>query len=70
MIFTRFNERVNWTTAKSRCEAVGQTLAVLDTEEKRTALHVQRMYSFCGFIRIFNKKLFRRSNLMKVCLTV
>ena len=40
--FTLHDERVNWTVAKSRCEALGQTLAVLDTEDKLTALKEQR----------------------------
>ena len=35
--FTLSDEEVDWDTAKSRCEALGQRLAVLDTEEKLTA---------------------------------
>ena len=39
--FTLYGEKVEWDTAKSRCEDVGQRLAVLDTEEKLTALKEQ-----------------------------
>ena len=35
------DERVTWHQAKSRCEALGQRLTVLDTEEKLMALKVQ-----------------------------
>ena len=40
-IFTLHYEEVDWYTAKSRCEALGQRLAVLDTEEKLIALREQ-----------------------------
>ena len=39
--FTRYDETVNWDTAKSRCEALGERLAVLDTAEKLSALQEQ-----------------------------
>ena len=39
--FTLHDEKVHWHTAKSRCEALGQRLAVLDTEDKRTTLQEQ-----------------------------
>ena len=32
VIFTLFTEDVNWVTAKSRCEDLGQRLAFLDTQ--------------------------------------
>ena len=41
VIFTRHYEEVDWNTAKSRCETVGQRLAVLDTVEKLVALQEQ-----------------------------
>ena len=39
--FTLYDERVKWSTAKSRCEALGQRLAVVDTADKLTALKEQ-----------------------------
>ena len=39
--FTLYEERVAWDTAKSRCEAAGQRLAVLDTADKLAALKEQ-----------------------------
>ena len=39
--FTRHDDTVDWNTAKSRCEADGQRLAVLDTREKLTSLQEQ-----------------------------
>ena len=39
--FTLHNDTVDWPTAKSRCEALGQRLAVLDTEQKQTELQEQ-----------------------------
>ena len=41
VIFTLYDDPVNWVTAKSRCESLGQRLAVLDTPEKRAALQEQ-----------------------------
>ena len=41
VIFTRYDETVNWDTAKSRCAALGERLAVLDTAEKISALQEQ-----------------------------
>ena len=38
-----FGNDATFSIAKSRCEAIGQRLAVLDTEEKRNSLHEQRM---------------------------
>ena len=41
-IFTLHDDDdADWNTAKSRCETLGQRLAVLDTEEKRDALQAQ-----------------------------
>ena len=41
-IFTLHDDDdADWFTAKSRCEALGQRLAVLDTEEKLIALQAQ-----------------------------
>ena len=40
--FTCTRVDVNWPTAKSRCESMGQRLAVLDTKEKREALREQK----------------------------
>ena len=39
--FTRHDDYVDWNMAKSRCEADGQRLAVLDAPEKLTALQEQ-----------------------------
>ena len=41
IIFTLYDDPVNWMTAKSGCESLGQRLAVLDTPEKRAALQEQ-----------------------------
>ena len=41
VVFTMFDYDVDWYTAKANCEADGQRLAVLDTEEKRTAMKAQ-----------------------------
>ena len=44
VIFTLHDDNdADWFTAKFRCEALGERLAVLDTAEKRHALDVQRM---------------------------
>ena len=43
VIFSSDGPYASWSTAKSFCEDSGQRLAVLDTEEKRTALVVQGM---------------------------
>ena len=42
VIFTSFDESVNWSTAKSKCEDLGQRLAVLDTKEKLMAFREQK----------------------------
>ena len=42
VIFTNFDESVNWMTAKSRCEDLGQRLTVLDTKEKLMAFREQK----------------------------
>ena len=39
--FTLHTENVDWTTAKSRCETLGEKLAVLDTKDKLTASQEQ-----------------------------
>ena len=39
--FTRHDDDADWHTAKSRCEALGGRLAVLDTEEKLVVLQEQ-----------------------------
>ena len=41
VLFTRYDGSANWLTAKANCEAKGERLAVLDTEEKRDALQEQ-----------------------------
>ena len=41
VIFTLYDDEVNWATAKSRCESLGQRLVVLDTAEKRNELKAQ-----------------------------
>ena len=43
VVFNLFRDEVDWHTAKSECEAHGQRLAVLDTEEKRSALQAQNV---------------------------
>ena len=42
ILFTLFRNFVDWQTAKSNCEAEGQRLAILDTEEKRSAFQAQK----------------------------
>ena len=42
VVFTLFRNTVTWETAKSNCEAEGQRLAILDTEEKRSAFQAQK----------------------------
>ena len=41
MNFTLHNEAVDWNTAKVNCEADGQRLAVLDTNDTLTILKQQ-----------------------------
>ena len=40
-VLTFFNEKETWHGAKSKCEHLGQRLAVLDTLDKRTAIASQ-----------------------------
>ena len=46
--FTLHDENVNWNTAKSRCEALGQRLAVLDTPDKLATLREQVWVKILG----------------------
>lgn len=41
VIFTLSSDTANWATAKSNCEALGQTLAVLNSAAKQSALESQ-----------------------------
>ena len=41
-MFMKFDGPVTWLTAKLKCEALGQRLAVLDTPEKLTVLQEQK----------------------------
>ena len=41
-LFTLSSDSVWWYTAKAKCEALGQHLAVLDSAEKQAALIAQK----------------------------
>ena len=61
--FTLYEERVAWDTAKSRCEAAGQRLAVLDTADKLAALKEQMWGQI--FYNCFGKKYWYCNNMIK-----
>ena len=67
--FTLHEEQVNWNKAKSRCEALGQRLAVLDTEDKLTALKEQ-VWVLMIYVQCNNEILYQ--NIFKVfeCVSV
>ena len=58
--FTSYDDRVTWNVAKSRCEDLGQRLAVVDTAYKLTALReqvwVKNVNVYCNNETLFNNK--------------
>ena len=67
--FTLHQGPVKWATAKSKCEAAGQRLAVLDTEDKLSALKEQ-VWVLMIYVQCNNEILYQ--NIFKVfeCVSV